>query len=149
MARSLVIVESPAKAKTINKYLGRDYTVKASLGHVMDLPKKTLGVLLPGEENSKRKKKAKSKARGKAAEKSLKRQPVSDDNIFEPKLEIIPGKKKIIEDLRSAASDAPAVYLAGDPDREGEAICAHLAQVLSKPKRFVIPEDESPSRRDL
>ena len=58
MARSLVIVESPAKAKTINKYLGRDYTVKASLGHVMDLPKKTLGVLLPGEENSKRKKKA-------------------------------------------------------------------------------------------
>src|SRR6266568_1434601 len=142
MARSLVIVESPAKAKTINKYLGRDYTVKASLGHVMDLPKKTLGVLLPGEENSKRKKKAKSKARGKAAEKSLKRQPVSDDNIFEPKLEIIPGKKKIIEDLRSAASDAPAVYLAGDPDREGEAICAHLAQVLSKPKRFVIPEDE-------
>ena len=142
MARSLVIVESPAKAKTINKYLGRDYTVKASLGHVMDLPKKTLGVLLPGEENSKRKKKAKSKARGKAAEKSPKRQPVSDDNIFEPKLEIIPGKKKIIEDLRSAASDAPAVYLAGDPDREGEAICAHLAQVLSKPKRFVIPEDE-------
>ncbi len=142
MARSLVIVESPAKAKTINKYLGRDYTVKASLGHVMDLPKKTLGVLLPGEESSKRKKKAKSKARGKAAEKSLKRQPVSDDNIFEPKLEIIPGKKKIIEDLRSAASDAPAVYLAGDPDREGEAICAHLAQVLSKPKRFVIPEDE-------
>src|SRR3989441_255363 len=141
MARSLVIVESPAKAKTINKYLGRDYTVKASLGHVMDLPKKTLGVLLPGEENSKRKKKAKSKARGKAGEKSAKR-PVSDDNIFEPKLEIIPGKKKIIEDLRSAASDAPAVYLAGDPDREGEAICAHLAQVLSKPKRFVIPEDE-------
>jgi len=141
MARSLVIVESPAKAKTINKYLGRDYIVKASLGHVMDLPKKTLGVLLPGEENGKRKKKAKSKARGKAAEKSLKRS-VSDDNIFEPKLEIIPGKKKIIEDLRSAASDAPAVYLAGDPDREGEAICAHLAQVLSKPKRFVIPEDE-------
>ncbi len=141
MARSLVIVESPAKAKTINKYLGRDYTVKASLGHVMDLPKKTLGVLLPGEENSKRKKKAKSKARGKAGEKSPKRS-VSDDNIFEPKLEIIPGKKKIIEDLRSAASAAPAVYLAGDPDREGEAICAHLAQVLSKPKRFVIPEDE-------
>ncbi len=141
MARSLVIVESPAKAKTINKYLGRDYTVKASLGYVMDLPKKTLGVLLPGEENSKRKKKAKSKARGKAGEKSPKRS-VSDDNIFEPKLEIIPGKKKIIEDLRSAASDAPAVYLAGDPDREGEAICAHLAQVLSKPKRFVIPEDE-------
>ena len=53
MARSLVIVESPAKAKTINKYLGRDYTVKASLGHVLDLPKKTLGILLPGEQGGK------------------------------------------------------------------------------------------------
>ena len=57
MARSLVIVESPAKAKTINKYLGREYTVKASLGHVLDLPKKTLGILLPGSENGKKKKK--------------------------------------------------------------------------------------------
>ena len=56
MARSLVIVESPAKAKTINKYLGRNYTVKASYGHVMDLPRKTIGILLPGEENGKGKK---------------------------------------------------------------------------------------------
>ena len=141
MARSLVIVESPAKAKTINKYLGREYTVKASLGHVMDLPKKTLGILLPGDENRGKKKKSKSKTKGKAAEKPVKRLTVNDENIFEPHLEIIPGKKKIIEDLRNAASSAPAVYLAGDPDREGEAICAHLAQVLSKPKRFVIPED--------
>jgi DNA topoisomerase I len=140
MARSLVIVESPAKAKTINKYLGRDYAVKASLGHVMDLPKKTLGILLPGEENGGRKKR-KSKAKGKA-EKPAKRLSVNDENIFEPHLEIIPGKKKIIEELRNAASSAPAVYLAGDPDREGEAICAHLEQVLSKPKRYVIPEDE-------
>jgi len=124
MARSLVIVESPAKAKTINKYLGRDYAVKASLGHVMDLPKKTLGILLPGEENGGRKKR-KSKAKGKA-EKPAKRLSVNDENIFEPHLEIIPGKKKIIEELRNAASSAPAVYLAGDPDREGEAICAHL-----------------------
>src|ERR1700732_1822773 len=68
MARSLVIVESPAKAKTINKYLGRDYTVKASLGHVLDLPKKTLGILLPGDQNGK-KKKRRSKAKGKAGEK--------------------------------------------------------------------------------
>jgi DNA topoisomerase-1 len=71
MARSLVIVESPAKAKTINKYLGRGYAVKASYGHVMDLPKKTIGVLLPGEENGKRKsrRKSRAKAEGKAAEK--------------------------------------------------------------------------------
>jgi len=142
MARSLVIVESPAKAKTINKYLGRDYTVKASLGHVLDLPKKTLGILLPGDENGKKKKKRKSGAKTKAAEKPVKRLSVNDENIFEPALEIIPGKKKIINDLRSAASIAPAVYLAGDPDREGEAICAHLAKVLSKPNRYVVPEDE-------
>ncbi len=63
MARSLVIVESPAKAKTINKYLGRNYNVKASYGHVMDLPKKTIGILLPGEENGKKKSKRKSKAK--------------------------------------------------------------------------------------
>jgi DNA topoisomerase I len=142
MARSLVIVESPAKAKTINKYLGRDYTVKASLGHVLDLPKKTLGILLPGDHNGNRKKKDKSRAKSKAVEKPVKRLSVNDENIFEPRLEIIPGKRKIINDLRSAAGSAPAVYLAGDPDREGEAICAHLAQVLSKPKRFVVPEDE-------
>ena len=61
MARSLVIVESPAKAKTINKYLGRNYIVKASYGHVMDLPKKNIGILLPGGENSKKKSKRKSK----------------------------------------------------------------------------------------
>jgi len=146
MARSLVIVESPAKAKTINKYLGRDYIVKASLGHVLDLPKKTLGILLPGDQNGK-KKKRKSRAKGKSGEKPDEKKAarpvvITDDNIFEPTLEIIPGKKKIINDLRSAAGFAPAVYLAGDPDREGEAICAHLAQVLSKPKRFVVPEDE-------
>ena len=73
MARSLVIVESPAKAKTINKYLGRNYTVKASYGHVMDLPKKTIGILLPGEQNGKKKskRKTKGKGKGKAAEKKV------------------------------------------------------------------------------
>src|SRR5712664_3933584 len=136
MARSLVIVESPAKAKTINKYLGRDYSVKSSYGHVMDLPKKTLGIRLPGEQvGGNGKSKAKTRKRAK-------RVSVNDEKIFEPKLEIIPGKKKIIQDLRAAASFAPAVYLAGDPDREGEAICSHLAQVLSKPSRFAVPEDE-------
>src|SRR5574341_1453039 len=102
MARSLVIVESPAKAKTINKYLGRNYSVKASYGHVMDLPKKDFGIDLEHE--------------------------------FEPTYETIPGKHKVISELKKAAKEADAIYLAGDPDREGEAICAHLAIQLGKTK---------------
>ena len=98
MARSLVIVESPAKAKTINKYLGRNYTVKASYGHVMDLPKKDLGIDVK--------------------------------HGFEPTYEISPNKVEVVAGLRKAAEKADAIYLAGDPDREGEAICAHLAEVL-------------------
>src|SRR5690348_7334714 len=98
MARSLVIVESPAKAKTINKYLGRNYMVKASYGHVMDLPKKELGI-------------------------NIKRN-------FEPTYEVSPEKANVVEGLQKAAEKAEAVYLAADPDREGEAICAHLAEVL-------------------
>jgi DNA topoisomerase-1 len=139
MARSLVIVESPAKAKTINKYLGREYTVKASLGHVLDLPRKTLGILLPGSENGKKKKKPKTKAKGKAGEqvkekKAVKPVVVTAENIFEPTLEVIPGKIKVIADLRKAAEAAPNVYLATDPDREGEAISQHLLDTLATKK---------------
>ncbi len=137
MARSLVIVESPAKAKTINKYLGRNYTVKASYGHVMDLPKKTIGILLPGEENGKKKRKVKGKSKGKAAEKkTAKPVVVTSENIFEPAYEVIPSKYKVIGDLQKAARNAEAIYLAGDPDREGEAICAHLAEILGKPRKY-------------
>jgi len=142
MARSLVIVESPAKAKTINKYLGRDYTVKASIGHVMDLPKKTIGIRLPDEE-PKKKKKGRGK-KGKTEPEKVNRKPITldDARIFEPTLQIISGKGKVINDLRKSASTATAVYLAGDPDREGEAISAHLAMVLSKPAKY---EEEAPS----
>src|ERR1700720_4168991 len=108
MGRSLVIVESPAKAKTINKYLGRNYTVKASYGHVMDLPKKVLGIDI---------------AHG-----------------FEPTYEVSPSKTAVVQALQKAAATAAAVYLAGDPDREGEAICSHLADVLSGPK-LEFPEE--------
>ena len=100
MPKSLVIVESPAKAKTINKYLGKDYEVEASLGHVKDLPKSILGVDIK--------------------------------NDFEPDYEIIPGKEKVVAKLKKLAKSAAAVYLAPDPDREGEAIAAHLAQELSE-----------------
>ncbi|HEY2961335.1 MAG TPA: type I DNA topoisomerase, partial [Pyrinomonadaceae bacterium] len=107
MAKNLVIVESPAKAKTINKYLGKDYLVKASIGHIKDLPSKGLGVDV--------------------------------EHDFEPTYELIPdskkrNNKKIVAELKKAAKEAEAIYLAADPDREGEAICQHLAEEIV-PKR--------------
>ncbi len=143
MARSLVIVESPAKAKTINKYLGKNYVVKASIGHVMDLPKKTIGIRLPQEAEKPKKKKARKKNGKVVPAKPLKKEILIDDpKIFEPTLQVIPGKGKVINDLRKAAAAADMVYLAGDPDREGEAISAHLAMVLSKPAKFLINAEE-------
>jgi DNA topoisomerase-1 len=111
MAKNLVIVESPAKAKTINKYLGKDYLVKASIGHIKDLPSKGLGVDV--------------------------------DHNFEPTYELIPdskkrNNKKIVSELKKAAKEAEAIFLAADPDREGEAICQHLAEEIV-PKKPAIP----------
>src|ERR1043165_2377245 len=111
MAKNLVIVESPAKAKTINKYLGKDYLVKASIGHIKDLPSKGLGVDV--------------------------------EHNFEPTYEIIPdtkkrNNKKIVAERKKAAKEAEAIYLAADPDREGEAICQHLAEEIV-PKRPAKP----------
>jgi DNA topoisomerase-1 len=108
MAKNLVIVESPAKAKTINKYLGRDFLVKASMGHVRDLPK-----------NPKKKKGAAQVIGG-----------VDVQRGFAVDYEVLPKKRKVVEELISAARDAEAIYLAADPDREGEAICWHLAEAL-------------------
>jgi len=98
MEKVLVIVESPAKAKTINRYLGSGYLVKASMGHVRDLPKSKLGV------------------------------DVEKD--FEPQYVVIPERKKVVDELRAAAEDASEIILAADPDREGEAICWHLASLF-------------------
>ncbi|HEV2765582.1 MAG TPA: toprim domain-containing protein, partial [Pyrinomonadaceae bacterium] len=91
MAKNLVIVESPAKAKTINKYLGSDYRVLASFGHIKDLPAKGLGVDV--------------------------------ENDFEPTYEVTDKAKKHVTELKKAAKEAEAIYLAAVPDREGEAIC--------------------------
>jgi DNA topoisomerase-1 len=106
MAKALVIVESPAKAKTIGKYLGKQYVVKASLGHIKDLPKKNLAVDV--------------------------------ERDFTPKYELIEGKKKLVSELKQAAKGVDSVYLAADPDREGEAICWHLKEEL-EPKKSQKP----------
>ncbi len=100
-ASKLVIVESPSKAKTIGKYLGPDYMVKASMGHLRDLPKSTMGVDL--------------------------------ENNFDPKYIPVKGKEEIISDLRKSAKQVDTVYLATDPDREGEAISWHLKELLDLP----------------
>jgi DNA topoisomerase I len=105
MAKHLVIVESPAKARTLTKYLGRDYQVKASVGHVVDLPKSKLGV------------------------------DIAHD--FEPEYTVIHGKSKIITELRQAAKGKETVFLAPDPDREGEAIAWHIASRLDGKKTKV------------
>jgi DNA topoisomerase-1 len=99
MSKSLVIVESPAKARTINKYLGSDFIVEASLGHIKDLPKNKIGVEL-------------------------------EDGSFKPELIVIPGKEKVVDHLKKLARKVDYVFLAPDPDREGEAIAAHLEEEL-------------------
>lgn len=103
MAKALVVVESPAKAKTINKYLGRDFKVIASMGHVRDLPKSKLGVDVEGG--------------------------------FEPEYVVLPDRQKVIKELKDAAKSAEHVYVATDPDREGEAIGWHLVEELGKADR--------------
>lgn len=111
MAKSLVIVESPAKAKTIKNYLGKDFSVEASSGHLIDLPKSKLGVDI--------------------------------ENDFQPQYEVIKNKKKYLTKLKKAAENAESVYLASDPDREGEAIAWHIADQLGikdKSYRILIHE---------
>ncbi|WP_428263455.1 type I DNA topoisomerase [Haliangium sp.] len=96
--KALVVVESPAKARTIGKYLGRDFTVKASVGHVKDLPKNKIGVDV--------------------------------DNAFEPEYVVISDKRKVISEIRKAAKEVEQIFLAPDPDREGEAIAWHIAEEI-------------------
>ena len=103
MTKPLVVVESPTKVKTIKKYLGQNYDVAATVGHIKDLPNKEMGIDI--------------------------------DNGFKPQYKNIPGKQKVIKALKQAANDAADIYLAPDPDREGEAIAWHAAEVLKKKDR--------------
>ncbi len=103
MSKSLLIVESPTKARTLSKYLGRDYIVMASMGHVKDLPRHKMGVDV--------------------------------EHDFEPEYRVIEGKHKVIGEMKRAAEDVDRVYLAPDPDREGEAIAWHIAEILNGEKK--------------
>lgn len=153
MAKSLVIVESPAKAKTINKYLGSDYVVKSSVGHIRDLPTSGSGSkavdprerakaaaltrkMSPDEKAKHKKKKAK--------EQLVARMGVDPDKGWKARYEILPGKEKVVNELKKLAKDADTVYLATDLDREGEAIAWHLREAIggddSRYKRVVFNE---------
>ena len=133
MARSLVIVESPAKAKTINKYLGRNYTGQGFLWPRDGLAQEDHRHTSAWAGKRQKEEEAQDQGRKHAEKKVVKPVTVTAQNIFEPTYEVIPGKIKVINDLQKAARGADAIYLAGDPDREGEAICAHLAEILGKP----------------
>ena len=122
--RSLVIVESPAKARTINKYLGRQYVVKSSVGHVRDLPTSGGG----RKKSSAAKKKT---TRKKSAHDALiSRLAIDPDNNWQARYEILPGKEKVLKELKGLAKTADAIYLATDLDREGEAIAWHLREAI-------------------
>lgn len=145
MSKSLVIVESPAKAKTINKYLGNEYVVKSSVGHIRDLP--TSGSAAAGKEPAKRAKAADTAQltpKEKAMRTLVARMGIDPENDWKARYEILPGKEKVIEELRRLAKDADTIYLATDLDREGEAIAWHLREAIggddSRYKRVVFNE---------
>ncbi|NRA71272.1 MAG: type I DNA topoisomerase [Gammaproteobacteria bacterium] len=149
MGKSLVIVESPAKAKTINKYLGKDFIVKSSVGHIRDLPtsgsvKKNSFTKTPAEV---RKMPAEEKAIYKAArdkQQLINRMGIDPLGGWEAHYEVLPGKEKVVNELKALAETADFVYLASDLDREGEAIAWHLKEIIggdeSRFKRVVFNE---------
>lgn len=148
MGKSLVIVESPAKAKTINKYLGKDFIVKSSVGHVRDLPHGSTGkkvAVKPPAEVRKMTPAAKAKYKAKRDKQSLvNRMGINPDNDWEANYQILPGKEKVVAELTKLAATADTIYLATDLDREGEAIAWHLKEIIggddNKFKRVVFNE---------
>lgn len=124
MGKNLVIVESPAKAKTINKYLGKGFVVKSSVGHIRDLPTSSSG-------GDKGKTDKTSMTKEEKAKKALvSRMGVDPENQWQARYEVLPGKTKVVQELQALAEDADCIYLATDLDREGEAIAWHLQEVI-------------------
>ena len=142
MSKSLVIVESPAKAKTINKYLGKDFVVKSSVGHIRDLPVSGGSTVVDpkkraAEAAATRKlppaKKAAHKKK-KAKEQLVRRMGIDPEKGWRANYQILPGKEKVVAELKKLAKSAPEIYLATDMDREGEAIAlpSERSRTLSK-----------------
>lgn len=144
MGKSLVIVESPAKAKTINKYLGNQYIVKSSVGHIRDLPTTSVNTRASTIKGKKTDSNTAISAREKAKQQLFNRMGINPEQGWKAHYEILPGKEKVVEELRKLAKDADLIYLATDLDREGEAIAWHLREVIggseSRYKRVVFNE---------
>ena len=149
MGKSLVIVESPAKAKTINRYLGNDFVVKSSVGHIRDLP---TGSSRPPSDPKERAKQAALTRKMSPEDKVLHRERkaktqliksmgINPDDDWAAEYATLPGKEKVVSELKKLAKKADTIYLATDMDREGEAIAWHLTQVIggddSRYKRVV------------
>ncbi|AKB05787.1 MULTISPECIES: type I DNA topoisomerase [Vibrio] len=135
MGKSLVIVESPAKAKTINKYLGKDFIVKSSVGHVRDLPTAGQTATPTGKAAAASTKKASTtdkeqQKREKERAALIKKMGVDPYHGWQANYQILPGKEKVVAELQKLAKDADSVYLATDLDREGEAIAWHLREII-------------------
>jgi len=138
MGKKLVIVESPAKAKTINKYLGKDYIVKSSVGHIRDLPTGKQEALLTPKERAARTKKEKTLPdderarlkRERAARALVRKMGVDPDNNWAATYQVLDSKKKVVKELREAAAKSDEIFLATDLDREGEAIAWHLRETI-------------------
>ena len=143
MGKSLVIVESPAKAKTINKYLGKDFIVKSSVGHVRDLPTSGSGQTSDPKERARqaaltRKMSPEEKAvykKKKAHDQLIARMGVNPEDHWKANYQILPGKEKVVDELKRLAKDADHIYLATDLDREGEAIAWHLREIIGNEKK--------------
>lgn len=142
MGKSLVIVESPAKAKTINKYLGKNFIVKSSIGHIRDLPVSGSGAHKPVDAKARAKAAAETRKlspeekvihkKKKAHAQLIARMGIDPDNHWAPHYEVLPGKEKVVDELRRLAKEADTVYLATDLDREGEAIAWHLQETIGE-----------------
>ena len=148
MSKSLVIVESPAKAKTINKYLGKNFIVKSSIGHVRDLPHSSTGKKVAAKSPAEVRKmapEAKAKYKAKRDKQALvNRMGIDPDKDWKATYQVLPGKEKVVAELQKLAANAETVYLATDLDREGEAIAWHLKEIIGgdddKFKRVVFNE---------